>query len=101
MPTRLTDLLAPQASRNCRARGYEYFASGAVGDIHAADGAIVARVVGTRTYEVRLVHERNELRVTCTCPFFYDNLEVCKHIWAAALAAESRNLSPVAADALR
>ena len=100
MPTRLTDLLASQVSRNCRARGYEYFASGAVRDLHAADGAIVARVAGTQIYDVRLAHERNELRVTCTCPFFYDSLEVCKHIWAAALAAESRNLSLVAADAV-
>ena len=100
MPTRLTDLLAPQLSRNCRARGYEYFASGAVRDIHAADGAVVARVVGGQAYEVTLAHERNELRVTCTCPFFSGSLEVCKHIWAAVLAAESRNLSLVAGDAV-
>jgi hypothetical protein len=100
MPTRLSDLLASQVSRNCRARGYEYFASGAVRDIHAGNGAIVARVVGGEEYDVRLAHEGNELRATCTCPFFYENLEVCKHIWAAVLAAESRNLSLVAADAV-
>ena len=62
MPTRLTDLLAAQVSRNCRARGYEYFASGAVRDIHLADGAIVARVVGSEEYAVRLAHAGNELR---------------------------------------
>src|SRR4051794_35620775 len=100
MPTRLSDLLAPQVSRNCRARGHEYFASGAVRDIHVADRAIVARVDGGQTYEVVLENQRNQLRVSCTCPFFYDSFEVCKHIWAAVLAAESRNLSLVGADAV-
>jgi len=100
MPTRLTDLFAPHVSGNCRSRGYEYFASGAVRDIRGVDGAIVARVVGSQAYDVRLAHERNELRVTCTCPFFDENLQVCKHIWAAVLAAESRNLSLVPADAV-
>jgi superfamily II DNA or RNA helicase len=98
MPPRLSDLLAPQVSRTSRARGYDYFASGAVRDIRLDDGAIVARVVGTEEYYVKLAQEGNELRVTCTCPFFYDSLEVCKHIWAAVLAAEARHLSPVAAD---
>jgi len=97
MPTRLSDLLAPQVSRTCRARGYEYFASGAVRDIHVEAGAIVARVVGGDEYEVKIAQEGNKLRATCTCPFFFGNLEVCKHIWAAVLAAESRNLSLVAA----
>src|SRR3954468_4872833 len=100
MSTRLSDLLAPQVSRKSRARGHEYFASGAVRDIHLADGAIVARVVGGQTYDVVLESERNELRVSCTCPFFYDSFEVCKHIWAAVLAAESRHLSLVGADAV-
>src|SRR5256885_14545225 len=100
MSTRLSDLLAPQVSRQCRARGYEYFASGAVRDIHLEDGAIVAGVLGTEAYDVTLAHDGNELRATCTCPFFYDHLEICKHIWAAVLAAESRNLSLVAADAV-
>ena len=48
MPTRLTDLFAPHVSGNCRSRGYEYFASGAVRDIRGVDGAIVARVVGSQ-----------------------------------------------------
>src|SRR4051812_19320319 len=100
MSTHLSDLLASQVSRTCRARGHDYFVSGAVHDIHVDDGAIVARVVGTNAYYVSLAHEGNELRATCTCPFFYDRLEVCKHIWAAVLAAESRNLSLVAADAV-
>jgi len=98
MPTRLSDLLASQVSRTCRARGYEYFASGAVRDIHLDDRAIVARVVGTDEYDVAIAQEGNQLRASCTCPFFFGNLEICKHIWAVVLAAESRNLSLVAAD---
>src|SRR3954452_12808483 len=100
MPTRLSDLLAPQVSRKSRARGSEYFAAGAVRASHPDDRAIVARVVGGAEYDVKLAHERNELRVTCTCPFFYDSLEICKHIWAAVLAAESRNLSLIGVDAV-
>src|SRR3982751_6800613 len=90
MSTRLSDMLAPQVSRKSRARGHEYFASGAVLEDH---------VVGLAADDLVLQNERNELRSSCTCPFFYDSFEVCKHIWAAVLAAESRNLSVVRADA--
>jgi superfamily II DNA or RNA helicase len=96
MPTRLSDLLASQVSRNCRARGYEYFASGAVRDIHVDERGIVARVVGNDEYEVKLAQDGNVLRASCTCPFFFGSLEICKHIWAAVVTAESRNLSLVA-----
>src|SRR3954468_4961839 len=100
MSTRLSDLLAPQVSRKSRARGHEYFASGAVRDIHLADGAIVARVVGGQTSDVVLENERNELRVSCTCPLFYDSIGSRKDNRAAGLAAQSRNRTVVRADAV-
>ena len=36
------------------------------------------------------------LLVSCTCPFFFDRLEICKHIWAAIMAAEAQSLPLVA-----
>src|SRR5262249_20230788 len=29
---------------------------------------------------------------SCSCPFFSEHVQVCKHIWATILTAESRNL---------
>ena len=33
---------------------------------------------------------------SCDCPYFQDRFHVCKHIWAAVLAADSRGLLPPA-----
>src|SRR5262249_22527432 len=89
---RLADLFAQQVSRNCRSRGYEYFVSGAVRDLAVQDGAIVATVVGSEGYDVTLTYDRGVVRATCRCPFFDDRREICKHIWATILAAESKGL---------
>ena len=89
---RLSDFLEKQVSRNCRTRGYEYFVSGAVRDLGLDAGAIVATVVGSEGYDITLEPDNTFLRASCTCPFFFDRSEICKHIWATILAAEARNL---------
>src|SRR5262249_54487116 len=88
----LSDVFAQQVSKNCRDRGYEYFAAGAVRDLAVKDGAIVATVVGNQGYDVTLQQKGSAVRGSCTCPFFDDQLEICKHIWATILAAEARGL---------
>ena len=74
-----------------RERGRSYFHGGAVriekGDAYAVD----AVVTGSEVYQVHLERAGGGLVSSCTCPFFRDNDDVCKHIWAAILAADSKS----------
>ena len=50
---------------------------------------VVARgVQGTYLYDVNVSADKHVIQVSCTCPFFERDLDPCKHIWAALLAAE-------------
>jgi hypothetical protein len=52
-------------------------------------------VEGSNTYQVRLEFlGRGEIGFSCSCPYFDSNLDVCKHVWAAFLAADDDNLLP-------
>ena len=59
---------------------------------------------GTRDYRVELVRDRNRFTGSCECPYYADRAEICKHIWAALLEAEDRQLlggdGPVGDDAV-
>ena len=88
----LSQYLAPQVSSGSRSRGASYFQRGAVQQIEEVAGAIDATVIGSIAYRVRLEPKGHRLLVTCSCPFFLDRIEPCKHVWAALLAAEARSL---------
>jgi superfamily II DNA or RNA helicase len=49
---------------------------------------ISARVSGTQEYDVDIERDENLLIYSCDCPYFEENLEVCKHIWATVLELE-------------
>ncbi|MCB1036737.1 MAG: SWIM zinc finger family protein, partial [Acidobacteria bacterium] len=51
---------------------------------------------GSRDYDVQLRWKGKKavLQSSCTCPYFEDRLEVCKHIWATVLAASEEGLLP-------
>ncbi|HWX76710.1 MAG TPA: SWIM zinc finger family protein, partial [Candidatus Acidoferrales bacterium] len=51
-----------------------------------------AKVQGSTLYDVRITSEDDFLDVKCSCPYFERELETCKHIWAAFLAAERAEL---------
>jgi len=51
---------------------------------------VSAEVEGSDDYDVNLRLGDEGLRVSCTCPYFFDRGAVCKHIWAVALAATDR-----------
>ncbi|MGE5754741.1 MAG: SWIM zinc finger family protein, partial [Planctomycetaceae bacterium] len=76
-------------SKRTRERGRDYFASRRVtlvgGDAWHAD----ATVRGSRSYDVKLSREHDEIEAWCTCPYCEDYFEPCKHIWATLLAAEA------------
>ncbi|HEX8407742.1 MAG TPA: DEAD/DEAH box helicase [Thermoanaerobaculia bacterium] len=58
------------------------------------DGAIVATVQGSRLYSVELDAEDEVLYVQCECPWFMQNLDACKHVWAVIRAADAKALLP-------
>ncbi len=75
-------------SSSARSRGESYFDQGRVSILHSGGAGLVASVKGTRTYQVTLDLQEKRLTVSCTCPYFTDHLEPCKHVWAAILAAD-------------
>jgi superfamily II DNA or RNA helicase len=51
-----------------------------------------ATVVGTDIYYVDIdIHDKGVF-VCCTCPYYMDEWEPCKHIWATLLTAESKGM---------
>jgi superfamily II DNA or RNA helicase len=92
---KLTAALAQQVPTGSRSRGYSYFIAGAVRTLAADGGAIEATVKGSELYTVRLQPNADLLLGSCSCAFFEDRLEICKHIWAVILAAEAESLPMV------
>jgi superfamily II DNA or RNA helicase len=91
----LTRALEPVTTPRARARGFEYYRSGAIVHFDPQTNFVYAVVRGSEDYVVRLELADRTIRGTCTCPFFYDRLEPCKHVWAVALKCDAeRALQP-------
>jgi superfamily II DNA or RNA helicase len=88
----LTSHVARQVAGDVQRRGRQYYASGAVKILDGNERSVRALVQGTEQYEVRLTREGKRLKIWCTCPFYQDRLDPCKHIWATLLACEHRGL---------
>jgi superfamily II DNA or RNA helicase len=86
-PQRLVVDLASYVGGTVRSRGALYFQMRRVRLAPDEAGVLVANVRGSRLYEVRLSREGETLRATCTCPYFEDRGECCKHVWATVLTA--------------
>jgi superfamily II DNA or RNA helicase len=87
----LTRALEGITSSLSRSRGTEYFQTGAVVHFDPQPTFVYAVVRGSEDYVVRIELASGAVRGTCTCPFFNDRLEPCKHIWAVALMCDSRS----------
>jgi uncharacterized Zn finger protein len=90
---RLSQVFASSVSARSRSRGESYFRSGAVQQLTASGDVIEATVVGSVAYSVMLQPSDDMLSGSCTCLYFVDHFEICKHIWATILAAESESIS--------
>ncbi len=76
-------------------RGDAYYTEGRVRRIEMlGKGAIEASVQGSRLYTVVLLLEGDRVTAECDCPWFQDNWEECKHIWAVIRAASARRMLP-------
>jgi superfamily II DNA or RNA helicase len=88
----LAEALQQDFSSGARAKGQQYYQTGAVSSIAGTNDEITASVWGTRAYHVKIEREQNGYIGSCECPYFLDRFEVCKHIWAVILAADSHGL---------
>lgn len=82
------DRLGRHVSRKIKDRGKDYFERNAVRIVYADAEFISAQVSGSQQYAVDLEREGQSLVFSCDCPYFEDNLEVCKHVWATLLELE-------------
>ncbi|MGD0389305.1 MAG: DEAD/DEAH box helicase [Tepidisphaeraceae bacterium] len=85
-------------SRKTRERGEDYYRRGMVKIIDSQPNRVLARVQGTQLYDVNVGWSGSEYSYFCTCPRYEEHNELCKHVWATLLAAESRGVLPGAED---
>jgi superfamily II DNA or RNA helicase len=71
-----------------RRRGALYQAQRRARLMRVDGGALKFVVRGTQSYGVDLRVEDDVVFASCTCPYFGENAEPCKHIWAAILEGE-------------
>ncbi len=86
--TNLASILASSVPTRVRKRGMQYFREKKVTVTASSGDAVEAAVSGSEPYRVRLVRDSKRLQATCSCPFFTDREEICKHVWATVLAAD-------------
>jgi hypothetical protein len=84
----LTTRLLRDVPSDIRSRGRDYQSRGLVRIRHGDAFTVRASVRGTEPYQVELKREGTTVTASCTCPYYDDNLAICKHIWATLLAAE-------------
>ena len=84
--------LIPEFFPRVRERGDAYADAGAVDLIMGSPTDVRALVQGSHTYAVRITrtpdHDETRFRVSCACPYFVDEAQPCKHIWATLCIAE-------------
>src|SRR5262249_22763165 len=88
----LTRVLARDVPGGSRSKGRLYHLDGAVTKIDGSAWSVKATVRGSHEYLVRIDRQRDAFQASCECPYFFDRVEICKHIWAALLEAERRGL---------
>lgn len=83
-----------------RARATSYVES-CVELVADTERCLAARVRGTEEYRAAFVRSGEALRYACSCPFFSDGEQACKHLWALVLCAPESALVVNAASARR
>lgn len=88
----LINRLSASVSRKVQTRGRDYHSAGVVSARRSTADLIEAAVEGMRTYRVLVVREEDGVHVSCSCPYFDDCFEPCKHVWATLLSADETGL---------
>ncbi len=82
-------------SASSRRRGEDYFRGGRVTLVTSTPTVFSTVVRGTRRYDVTLTLGPDSLKASCTCPYFADTFDPCKHVWAAILTADQAGVFSV------
>ncbi|HYK92284.1 MAG TPA: SNF2-related protein [Acidobacteriota bacterium] len=80
--------LAQLFSRNAQNRGADLYYSDSVVLTSIGAESLSADVFDRGRFEVELAREDQVITYSCSCPFYEDQLEPCKHVWATILEAE-------------
>jgi superfamily II DNA or RNA helicase len=77
-------------SSKVRQRAAAYAHEGAVTleKRRTTDEPVEATVLGSDVYSVVLRYEDRALFASCSCPYFTDRFEICKHIWATLITCD-------------
>jgi superfamily II DNA or RNA helicase len=89
------EVLSQDFHRTVRLSGEDYYTRNRVRVTDAYDGVIKASVRGTKIYQVSIELTPDVTVYDCTCPYFQQNEDPCKHVWATLLAAEAQGKLPV------
>src|SRR3954470_21420063 len=77
-----------------KSRGREYFRQKKVKITNSDKRSVTAAVEGTEPYTTRVGWDVDGPVYECTCPFFVDHGEPCKHCWATVLQAQQEGVLP-------
>lgn len=89
-PMSQIDVLGRHVREKIKKRGKDYLARNAVRIVFADPDFVSAKVTGSEIYDVDLERDGRILIFSCDCPYFEDQQEVCKHVWATLLELEKR-----------
>jgi len=78
------ELLINLAGEGAFGRGLKLFEQGEVLSIEPVNNHYLAKVQGTQTYSVDIIHTQRLFQGSCNCPAS-DNIDFCKHCVAVAL----------------
>jgi hypothetical protein len=87
-------ILRSDFSRQTRNKGEDYYRRKAVQIVDSEPGRIRARVQGSHLYDVSIGWDEVEYHYHCSCPYFVEEGEPCKHLWATLLAADAKGILP-------
>ncbi len=81
--------LCSEFSQVIQQRGLDYFRNGAVRLAETAPDRVLAFVQGNRRYTVEIRFKGPKASMSCTCPYYFDQGQPCKHLWALLLKLDS------------
>jgi hypothetical protein len=90
----LLDAVKDDFSSKTRRAGDQYYRDRAVTLRDCGPAHVRSRVRGSFLYDVEIKWDSESFDCRCTCPFFLDRDENCKHIWATLLAAQAAGKLP-------
>ncbi len=85
---KITQLLKDDFPADVRSRAAPYMYGSAVRIVQGNSTGVWATVRGSSVYNVAMTIEDDILHMSCTCPYFTDRCDGCKHLWATVQIAE-------------